>query len=119
MSVKTFEDVPLVPTVQVSQEVGLSVSFSCFFTSFHISCAPFPCWCVILSDQLHLFGSLKDNQTDSGMVLASEELKTLEDRAKQTGPETLPFRYGSCSLSDVLSFSDVDVCAHWNHEERC
>ncbi|XP_014450388.1 vascular endothelial growth factor receptor 2 [Alligator mississippiensis] len=52
VSVKTFEDVPLVPTVQVSQE---------------------------------------DNQTDSGMVLASEELKTLEDRAKQTGPETLPF----------------------------
>lgn len=44
MSVKTFEDVPLVTTVKVVQE---------------------------------------ENQTDSGMVLASEELKTLEERDKE------------------------------------
>ncbi|CAM5108796.1 unnamed protein product [Eretmochelys imbricata] len=49
VSVKTFEDVPLVPAVKVVQD---------------------------------------DNQTDSGMVLASEELKTLEDRAQQV---TVPF----------------------------
>uniref|UniRef100_A0A8D0HR86 receptor protein-tyrosine kinase n=1 Tax=Sphenodon punctatus TaxID=8508 RepID=A0A8D0HR86_SPHPU len=49
VSVKTFEDVPLEPTVKTVQD---------------------------------------DNQTDSGMILASEELKTLEDRAKQV---TLPF----------------------------
>ncbi|OXB83842.1 UNVERIFIED_CONTAM: hypothetical protein H355_003054 [Colinus virginianus] len=44
VSVKTFEDIPLVTTVKVVQE---------------------------------------ENQTDSGMVLASEELKTLEERDKQ------------------------------------
>ncbi|GAB0188454.1 vascular endothelial growth factor receptor 2 [Grus japonensis] len=44
VSVKTFEDVPLVTTVKVVQE---------------------------------------ENQTDSGMVLASEELKTLEESDKQ------------------------------------
>ncbi|XP_027591758.2 vascular endothelial growth factor receptor 2 [Pipra filicauda] len=44
VSVKTFEDVPLVTTVKVVQE---------------------------------------ENQTDSGMVLASEELKTLEENDKQ------------------------------------
>uniref|UniRef100_A0A8C3GKM6 Vascular endothelial growth factor receptor 2 n=1 Tax=Cairina moschata TaxID=8855 RepID=A0A8C3GKM6_CAIMO len=44
VSVKTFEDVPLVTTVKVVQE---------------------------------------ENQTDSGMVLASEELKTLEERDKE------------------------------------
>jgi len=32
---------------------------------------------------------LQENQTDSGMVLASEELKTLEERDKQV---KIPFR---------------------------
>ncbi|XP_053114367.1 vascular endothelial growth factor receptor 2 isoform X2 [Hemicordylus capensis] len=49
VSVKTFEDVPVEPTVRVVQD---------------------------------------DNQTDSGMILASEELKTLEDKSKQL---LLPF----------------------------
>ncbi|XP_077158113.1 vascular endothelial growth factor receptor 2 [Paroedura picta] len=49
VSVKTFEDVPIEPTIKVVQE---------------------------------------DNQTDSGMILASEELKTLEEEAKQL---MLPF----------------------------
>ncbi|KAJ7326706.1 hypothetical protein JRQ81_016465 [Phrynocephalus forsythii] len=49
VSVKTFESVPVEPTIKVVPE---------------------------------------DNQTDSGMILASEELKTLEDKSKQL---MLPF----------------------------
>lgn len=85
MSVKTFEDIPLVTTVKVVQEVRLSalcMSFpfidKCLLFNF-LSPFPFNAFLPLL----------QENQTDSGMVLASEELKTLEERDKQV---KIPFR---------------------------
>lgn len=81
---KTFEDVPLVTTVKVVQEVSLSIYTYCpsvdaffFFGGFNI--IPF-----------NVFPTpLQENQTDSGMVLASEELKALEESENQV---KIPFR---------------------------
>ncbi|POI32383.1 hypothetical protein CIB84_003865, partial [Bambusicola thoracicus] len=65
VSVKTFEDIPLVTTVKVVQE---------------------------------------ENQTDSGMVLASEELKTLEERDKQV---KIPFSTLAPSKSNESVMSEA------------
>lgn len=86
VSVKTFEDVPLVTAVKVVQEVSLSVvcmSFPSVDVFFHVCLFfnPLPFNAFLIT--------LQENQTDSGMVLASEELKTLEESDKQV---KIPFR---------------------------
>lgn len=81
VSVKTFEDVPLVTTVKVVQEVSLSIYNTSFYYTYFWVFKPFP---------FNAFPTLlQENQTDSGMVLASEELKALEENEKQV---KIPFR---------------------------
>lgn len=95
VSVKTFEDVPLVTTVKVVQEV--SCLYVCMLVVWSVVCMSFPSVDVFFHF-FFLFNPfpfnsflipLQENQTDSGMVLASEELKTLEESDKQV---KIPFR---------------------------
>ncbi|EGW02712.1 Vascular endothelial growth factor receptor 2 [Cricetulus griseus] len=77
VSVKTFEDIPLEePQVKVIPDDIESYCLLDGLKNEFKEAGPVYTHCVIsLSPK-------KDSQTDSGMVLASEELKTLEDRNK-------------------------------------